>query len=409
VLANLLTLGSGEILGRILQALAILVLARRLGSEAFGYFSLASAVTAYLLLIVQQGFDTIAIRAVAQRRGELGATVERLLGLRLLIAAGITAVVAASGWWLAARNPAFWLVLVLCGMHVSAALSVKWALLARETMRPVAVSVFLSNAVFLAGVLALPGPGYVGWAAVAQVAGEVLATGYLWLRLSATFPGLRPRLDVAFSRRLTADAWPLSVGLVLGAMLYNFDVLALQWFGRAAEIGVYAAAYRCTTIVSPVLGALQSSIYPTLSSVWPDYARVHGRVVRLGALAVAALTAAALVLFFGADLLLRLLYGGSYESGAGYLRVLAWVLPIQGVRVVARQVLLAWHGQVHDLRNVALAAATNVAVDCWAIPAYGALGCAWSTLCAELVFCAASVASSVSHVKSEGGGRGQTG
>jgi O-antigen/teichoic acid export membrane protein len=396
---NLLTLGSGEIAGRALQAVAFLILARRLGSQAFGYFSLASAVTAYLLLIVQQGFDTIAVRSVVQRQRDLGATIERLLGLRLLLALGVTACVAVYGWLLGPGNPTFWLVLILCGMHVSTALSVKWALLAREMMAPVAVAVFLSNAVFLAGVLLVADPMQAGWAAAAQVAGELIGTAYLWSRLARVFPGLRLRLDLAFTRRLVAESWPVSIGLVLGAMIYNFDILALQWFGRAGEIGVYAAAYRCTTIVSPVLGALQSSIYPTLSSAWPDFSRIHARVAWLSALSFATLATAALVLFLMADVVLELLYGGSYESGAAYLRVLVWVLPIQGVRVVARQVLFAWHGQYHDLRNVALAAATNVAIDCYAIQRYGALGCAWSTLCAEAVFCAACAASASRAVR----------
>ena len=39
-----------------------LVGAVALGNEAFGYFSLASAVTSYLLIVVQQGFDTTAVR-----------------------------------------------------------------------------------------------------------------------------------------------------------------------------------------------------------------------------------------------------------------------------------------------------------------------------------------------------------
>lgn len=231
------------------------------------------------------------------------------------------------------------------------------------------------------------------------MAGELGGAAYLWSRLAGSFPGLRPRLDGPFNRQLVADSWPLSVGLVLGAMLYNFDILALQWFGRTGEIGVYAAAYRCTNIVSALLVALQSSIYPALSSAWPDFSRVRDRVTWLGALVVAALGTASLVLFFGAGDVLNLLYGGSYQSGAGYLRVLAWVLPIQGVRVIARQVLYAWHGQYHDLRNVAIAAATNVILDCYTVPTYGALGCAWSTLCAEAVLCAACAVSAARAVR----------
>jgi len=68
-----------------------------------------------------------------------------------------------------------------------------------------------------------------------------------------------------------------------------------------------------------------------------------------------ALLAAAFILFLLAEFVLHLLYGNAYVRGASYLRVLVWVLPVQGARAVARQLLFAWHRQREHLWALASA------------------------------------------------------
>ena len=55
LLRSILTLSLGELGARGMQVIAIIILARRLGSELFGYFILATTITTYLLLFVQLG------------------------------------------------------------------------------------------------------------------------------------------------------------------------------------------------------------------------------------------------------------------------------------------------------------------------------------------------------------------
>ena len=62
LLRNIFTLSLGELGARVMQVIAIIILARRLGSKSFGYFILATTITTYLLLFVQLGLDIIAVR-----------------------------------------------------------------------------------------------------------------------------------------------------------------------------------------------------------------------------------------------------------------------------------------------------------------------------------------------------------
>ena len=82
-----MTLGSGEAAGRGLQALALIWLTRALGPAAIGDFGLATAVTAYAVLVVAQGFDTIAIRSAVQGTRSIPEAAGKIIGLRLTLAA----------------------------------------------------------------------------------------------------------------------------------------------------------------------------------------------------------------------------------------------------------------------------------------------------------------------------------
>jgi O-antigen/teichoic acid export membrane protein len=73
-----------------MHVIAIIILARRLGSESFGYFILATTITTYLLLFVQLGLDIIAVRYVSQQQFGLSDLVASILGLRLTFATIVT-------------------------------------------------------------------------------------------------------------------------------------------------------------------------------------------------------------------------------------------------------------------------------------------------------------------------------
>ena len=81
---NFLTLSAGETVARILHALAFFAVARRAGAEAFGAFGVAMAIALYMSITVQQGFDTIGVRAGAKEPAKMRQLAARILGLRLI-------------------------------------------------------------------------------------------------------------------------------------------------------------------------------------------------------------------------------------------------------------------------------------------------------------------------------------
>ena len=386
LLRNIFTLSLGELGARVMQVIAIIILARRLGSELFGYFILATTITTYLLLFVQLGLDIIAVRYVSQQQFGLSDLVASILGLRLTVATIVTVGLFIYVFIFGTDDPINRLLLIMSGLYFTNALSLRWPLLAREMMTPLALASFISQFCFFLGALLVLNDSQAAFAALAQVAGEVLAALYVWLAFNARCGHVRPSIDILLMRRLLSETWPIFLSLLLGTMMYNFDIIALKLMNKTAEIGVYAATYRCITVFSPFLLVIQSSIYPEFSRAWPDFSRIRRTAINLSLTSSVVLGGAGLLLCAFASPLLVLLYGEEFGSGAQYLQVLSWILPIQGLRIISRQIVFAWRQQRVDTLNLAVAVTTNVVFDILLIPDYGALGCAVSSLAAELVF-----------------------
>ena len=386
LLRNIFTLSLGELGARVMQVIAIIILARRLGSESFGYFILATTITTYLLLFVQLGLDIIAVRYVSQQQFGLSDLVASILGLRLTVATIVTVGLFIYVFIFGTDDPINRLLLIMSGLYFTNALSLRWPLLAREMMTPLALASFISQFCFFLGALLVLNDSQAAFAALAQVAGEVLAALYVWLAFNARCGHVRPSIDILLMRRLLSETWPIFLSLLLGTMMYNFDIIALKLMNKTAEIGVYAATYRCITVFSPFLLVMQSSIYPEFSRAWPDFSRIRRTAINLSLTSSVVLGGAGLLLCAFASPLLVLLYGEEFGSGARYLQVLSWILPIQGLRTISRQIVFAWRQQRVDTVNLAVAVTTNVVFDILLIPDYGALGCAVSSLAAELVF-----------------------
>jgi O-antigen/teichoic acid export membrane protein len=396
VFRNFLTLSAGEIAARGMHALAFLVLARVLKPAGLGTFELATAITTYALIAVLQGFDTIAIREVARDGSRATAFARRILGLRLTLAVAVAAMLGGylviAGW----SHPTSSLLAILSGLYFTSAISPRWVFYALEKSAAPAVATVISQVIFLGCIALWVRRPMDSWrAAAGWVCGELVAGIFLWARLERTAANLnarmwRPVWDSRFTAWILRESWPILLSAVLGNLLYNVDVLALSSLGRGSEIGVFLGAYRCITIFGPLLNQFQFSIFPGFARAVAPAPWLTPEALRLSIAASTVLLGAAFLMAAFAGPLLTLLYGTEYRSGANLLAVLAIILPLQGFRTVLRQVLLAEGRQAMDLRNIGLAAATNVILDLALIPHWGAMGCAVSTVCSEAIFTIAS-------------------
>jgi O-antigen/teichoic acid export membrane protein len=379
------TLSAGETLSRLLYVIAFMLLARKLGETSLGQIGLVMTITSYALLVVQQGFNTPAIREVSRDPTQLRRYADTILGLRLLLSVLAFAALGGFALWSGLSNVQNMLLLVSSIRLFGAALSLQWPFQALQRPRSLALSGIIAQIVFLIAVISAPDATWILFIAGAQVAGELLASIYLWLLLSLEFGFIYPSWTPLSWVAIGKESWPMSLSMVLGNLLYNFDIFALAWLAGNAEIGLYIACYRCTTVFNPLFVMLSASIFPTLAKLHPDYQSVRRLGMQIAGLTLPVCLLVAGAITWWAKPILSLLYGPSFQHGSTVLQVLIWALPIQGVRIVMRQILLASHLQKQEAFTMGMAVAANITGDLILVPFYGPLGCAISTVFSELV------------------------
>jgi len=157
--------------------------------------------------------------------------------------------------------------------------------------------------------------------------------------------------------------------------------------GSYSDVASYQAAYK-------LLEASRFAIRPVIMVLFPLLAAMAARREwdRLRTYMGRALTsvgwigaAVAGVLALGAGILVRLAFGGQYADAGPLLRVLVLSVPLLYVSNVAIMVSQAISREREVTTILAICVALNVGANLIAIPRWGPLGAAWTTVGSELL------------------------
>jgi O-antigen/teichoic acid export membrane protein len=228
-------------------------------------------------------------------------------------------------------------------------------------------------------------PADVIFVPLAQFAGDSFAALWLIRRLARDGVHLEAHLDRAILRAVLRRAAPLLANNMLALAIYNADVIFLRVFRSVVEVGQYLAAY---TLIN-FLGVLGNLATVTLL---PDLSRLREAVlerVDLIHTALARVFVAGLPIAVGGFLLaprlIDFVFGSAYAPAGSVLALLIWTIPLLLARGVYSAVLIAEARHDAVLRASAWAAALNVALNALAIPLFGMVGAAITTLLSEAV------------------------
>jgi O-antigen/teichoic acid export membrane protein len=167
------------------------------------------------------------------------------------------------------------------------------------------------------------------------------------------------------------------------------DQLLLAGLASSRELARYAAAVSVVEALNVVPVAVATVALPALAQRHSRSQRESGGISRMSKvgyrmLGSFVLPLAALGTVWGRHAM-GLLYGPAYRVSGPALAVLLWAAFFGFVGVLLQQVLVA-RNQLRELAIlVVCGAALNVALNLWAIPRYGGLGAAWTSLIAYSV------------------------
>ena len=376
-------------------ALVSALLGRLLGVKSMGQFGYAQVLSALLLAGTSVGVPAFASQRMAQAAGRSEPTalfLEFALSFLLVVATPAAAVVLAG-------------VLLVGQTGTSAAVlaaGLAWA--TSLAILALAHAAWRSEGEFR-------GPLY---ASLATKAALIIGVIVVWLRswpleaylaigalthcaaaatlIASRWPGtLRGALRAPHRRewQWIRAAVPFGAMILLEASMFRVDTILVEWVRGGAETGLYVAAFTIYTLPLLLSYSVTTAFYPWLTRAWAAGAEVRSTSTLVTWALGLYGACCAVVIWFAAPLLVRLVFGGGLEAAGPVLKILGLALP---AATIARQGLasLKAKSRIREATFFTGAALVTAVVGnlIWT-PGYGILGAAWVNLGAEMVLASA--------------------
>lgn len=385
VTRNFFTLGSGELIARVIGFGATAFAAQRLGPESYGIIGFAMTLMLYAAMVADLGMEQYGPREVTDRKSSIDTLVSSVLLVRFAFSAVLAALLALVGLF-ALTEPEGSAVAVYSIALLAVGANVKWVHVGLDRTGTASAARLIAESLKLVAVLALvrePRDFFI--VPLAHVAGDVL--GALWMLVALRRAGIHVRfaVDRHLVRTVLAHSRPLLLTGVLGMLLYNADVVMLRIFRDRAEVGLYLVAYTLLNFLGVLGGVITLSVLPTLRRLRDDVVQRDGIYFTAMARALAAGLPVAVGGALLATPLIELVFGPQYRASARALEILIWTFPLLLLRSVEQGALIAHGRQDRVMHITAAAACVNVGLNLIAVPRFGMLGAAATTLFAEIV------------------------
>lgn len=380
--------GAGRMLGFITQS----VLARGLGRESFGLYTLGIGVVTAAQIVSQFGLDNGVVRYVAHYRGQDDAarvrgTILQAVGFTFAISLVVATLMffgagTLSGFYQPELEPVikafafalpFYAVMSIILWSTQGFQTVTYATITQQVLRPLIYFALLVGLYFVGATLV----GVVVAYALSMFAGVVI--GLYFLR--KLFPPLmNPTAPAKFeTKALFGVSIPMSVSRATQYANNWTAVLVLGLFYPAGAVGIFQAAFRTATLSTLVRFAFNGIFSPMISNLHSkemtdDLEKLYKDVTRwtfTGAFAfflgIVLLASEALTVFGGRE----------YAVGAAALVIVAFA-QLYSASVGPANRMLAMTGNQNTLMVITIIGAlTGVGVCFAAIPSLGLIGAAF--------------------------------
>jgi O-antigen/teichoic acid export membrane protein len=389
ILRNLGFVTSGKIAGDLCTFVFFVVLSRHYGQEGLGQYSLAMALTGFLLVLAEFGLGALSIQQLSRHPRTFRDFFGDMIVLRLILASASLLLLLLALPWLPASGEAGRILLLIGLYHALLPLADGYAgaFVAREQMHGAALLHFSLRAVSAAAgsAVALAGGSLALAVAMLPLATALHAlAGHLWVARRWGAPSLRIR-PAALARSLR-EASPYALSGLLFQLSARVDIVLLGLLVGAAAAGLYNAAYRIVFLPMFLAHLASLAVFPMASRFFvesrPQLSPLYQEVVR--AVTLAAVPAAA-GLWVIAPALIRALYGPDFVESVPILRLLAPLVLLSALKSAMEVFMMSSEMQRVRASVQAKAALLSGAGNLIVIPLFWGAGAALMALVAELL------------------------
>lgn len=190
---------------------------------------------------------------------------------------------------------------------------------------------------------------------------------------------------VAEVRPLLRRSLPFGLNALFGSVYLSVDVLMLQHMRGEAEVGAYRAAAMVIALLPLVADTITTGIFPRMAQFLGKPEEAGRELLFVTRVLLAISLPAAVGALVLAEPLMVLLGGEAFAVSALPFIVMAPMLPLRFLKNAFGMTLSSLNRQEDRTRGTLFAAIFNIAANLYAIPRYGAVGAAVTTLITDIL------------------------
>jgi O-antigen/teichoic acid export membrane protein len=341
-----------EIICRATSVAVTLMLAKSLGAAGYGRIEFAFNIVFWLVLIIRDTFEGIAVRELARHPRLIRPLVNHVLAVKGLLALALFAGLVLLGS-LTLSSPTDRLVLALYGLLlITTALGLDFVYRGTEQMGLVAVSLCIRTLVYAVGVWTLVADvTRITWVPACLALGEACGIGLVWLCYTRRHGLPRPVLGLRFLRVFLRRGRSVCLIQLAQTVIGSADLIVVGLLTQWADVGRYGATHRMITALLTFGLIFQQVSFPALSRSWRQ-TTAAGRK-SLNAL-IQVLTLVLVPISVGGAVLAAPLVGFLLPqdyAGAGLLLALGiWRAPLLTLAYLYQSTLIAVNREVVGVR-----------------------------------------------------------
>lgn len=361
--------------------------ARYLGPDQFGQFSVVLSFIAFFQAAAALGLDSLAVRDIARSPAAAPAVLGSVLRLRILagILFWVLAVSAIAIWDPSATQTILMVAIVGAVPVFQAADAVDlWfqsQSQSRRTVQAKFVALMVGSGVKVALIL-LEAP--LVWFAGAFLLDFVLASAALAIAYRAYPTRACWTFDAGVAKRLLRESWPFLVSAVAIIAYMRIDQIMLMALRGSRETGIYASALPLSQIWYLLPTTLAISLAPLVARRKLESRQAYETALvwvfrAFGIISLTVATATCLA----APLLVPLVYGPAFSDAIPVLQIHVFANLFVALGV-AQTLWITNEGVGHVLlTQTMLGAVVSICLNFILIPRFGAIGAAVAAVCAQ--------------------------
>lgn len=373
---------------KILELLVSVVIARYLAPKGYGLLSFAVAFGTLFSILPAAGISTLVTRDLARDSSDLNRYLSVGLVLKALLSIFTLVLIGLVGWWLKFGFEK-WLVVVLGSLLVLLEKLLGFTSSFFGSQQKMGMVAMLNLAMRLAwmgsalAVIFLKG-GLVAILAVRIVVSFVVIGCSLWM-IHIRLKKFLWSFDWASVFRMFRASLPFALFQLSVTIYAKIDVVMLTLLRGDTMTGWYAVAQRCRAAMGFIPGSVTDAIFPAMSKFSRGSSKkligtIHQSCKYLW---IISLPLAILISLLARDIV-TFLYGNAFSRSVPALQVVIWTMTLSFINNVFTTTLYAVNWERKASWSVVFGATFNIVANFIAIPIWGHVGAAATTVLSEL-------------------------